>query len=75
VEPARFIVEIDREVDGRWIADVIDVPGAMAYGSTRDEAVKHAVAIAFRALADRLEAGEASPQEFRHLLELHEPQA
>jgi predicted RNase H-like HicB family nuclease len=52
-------VEIDREEDGRWIAEVVDLPGVLAYGSTRDEALAAAQALALRILADRLEHGEA----------------
>jgi len=57
-----FTVEIERENDGRWIGEVVDIPGVMAYGSTRDEAVAKAKALAFRVLADRLEHGEAVPE-------------
>ena len=57
----KFNVEIEREDDGRWIADVVDLPGAMAYGKTRDEAVSRAEALALRILADRLENGESLP--------------
>ena len=57
----KFNVEIDREDDGRWIAEVVDLPGAMAYGQTRDQAVARAEALALRILADRLENGESLP--------------
>ena len=57
-----FTVEIEREEDGRWIGEVTDLPGVLAYGSTRDEAVAKAKALAFRALADRLEHGEEIPE-------------
>ena len=57
----RFTVEIEREDDGRWIAEVVDLPGAMAYGPTRDQAVARAEALALRILADRLENGESLP--------------
>jgi len=49
-----FIIEIEREDDGRWIAEVVDIPGVLAYGSSRDEAVARARALALRILADRL---------------------
>lgn len=75
MEPSRLVVEIDREIDGRWIADVVSVPGAMAYGATRDEAVGHAVVIALRALAERIEHGEATPAQLGSLLEFHEARA
>ena len=54
----RLIIELDRETDGRWIADVIDLPGVMAYGATREEALAAAQALALRVLADKLEHGE-----------------
>lgn len=55
---SEFTVEVEREEDGRWIGEVIDLPGVLAYGVTRDEAVAKAKALAFRVLADRLEHGE-----------------
>lgn len=58
---ARYIVEIDRETDGRWIADVPALPGCMVYGATRDEALSRAIALALHVLADRIEHGEAPP--------------
>lgn len=54
-------IETDREDDGRWLAEVLELPGAMAYGATQREAVARAQALALRALADRLEHGEAVP--------------
>lgn len=55
-------IETEQEDDGRWIAEVPDIPGVMAYGASRDEAVSRVKALAFRALADRLENGEPIPQ-------------
>ncbi len=52
-----MIIEIDREEDGRWIAEVPDIPGVMVYGQTRDEAVCKVKALALWAIADRLEHG------------------
>ena len=57
-----FTVEIECEDDGRWIGEVVDLPGVLAYGATRDEAVAKAKALAFRVLADRLEHGETVPE-------------
>ena len=57
----KFKVETEREDDGRWIAEVAELPGAMAYGSTRADAIARAEALALRILADRLEHGEALP--------------
>ena len=51
-------IDIAREDDGRWIADVVDLPGVMAYGSSRTAALTAAKALALRVLADRLDAGE-----------------
>jgi predicted RNase H-like HicB family nuclease len=58
----KFVVEIEREDDGRWIAEVVALPGVMAYGSTREEALARAEVLALRVLADRLEHGESIPQ-------------
>ena len=55
-------IEIEREEDGRWIADVPDLPGVMAYGQSKEEAVSKVKAVALRALADRLECGEEIPK-------------
>jgi predicted RNase H-like HicB family nuclease len=49
-----YKVETEREADGRWIAEVFDLPGVMAYGSTEKEAVASAQALALRVLADLL---------------------
>ena len=57
-----FQIEVEREDDGRWIAEVIDLPGVLAYGKTRDEALKHVEALALRVLADRVEHGEPIPE-------------
>lgn len=54
-------VEVDRETDGRWIAEVPELPGVLAYGASREEALTHAHALALRVLAERLERGEAIP--------------
>jgi len=50
-----YRIETERETDGRWIAEIIDVPGVMAYGATEKEAVALAQALALRVLADRIE--------------------
>jgi predicted RNase H-like HicB family nuclease len=55
-------VEIELEEDGRWIAEVPALPGAMAYGSSRDEAVSKVEALVLRILADRVENGEDAPE-------------
>ena len=55
----RYVIEVEREVDDRWIADIPDLPGVMVYGATRDEAIAKCQALALRVLADRIEHGEA----------------
>ena len=55
-------IGIDREEDGRWIAEVEALPGVLAYGSNREEAVERAKALALRVMADRLEHGEVIPE-------------
>lgn len=54
----RLRVELEQEADGRWIADIVDLPGVMAYGQTEHEAVQRAAALALRVIADRLEHDE-----------------
>jgi predicted RNase H-like HicB family nuclease len=56
--PARFAIEIEREADGRWIAEIPALAGVLAYGATRDEAAARAKAQALRVLAERLEHRE-----------------
>jgi len=53
-------IRLDQEEDGRWIAEVIDIPGALAYGATLEQAKAKAQAIALRVLADQLENGETT---------------
>ena len=55
-------VEIEREEDDRWIAEVPDLPGVMAYGQTREDAISRVQALALRVLADRLDHGETIPE-------------
>lgn len=55
-------VEVEREDDGRWLAEVTAVPGALAYGATPAEAAVKAQALALRALAERLEQGDPVPE-------------
>jgi len=56
-----FTIEIEQDKDGRWIAEIPQIPGAMAYGRTREDAVSHVGALALRVLAERIEHGEISP--------------
>jgi len=52
-----LLIDIDREEDGRWIAEIPEIPGVMVYGKTREEAINRVKALALRAMADRLENG------------------
>lgn len=54
-------LEIDREDDGRWIAEIEALPGDLSYGATREQAIERAKALALRVIADRLEHGESIP--------------
>ncbi len=58
----KLTIEIDQERDGRWIAEVPELPGVLAYGPSRDQAIANAEALAFRVLAERLENREPIPQ-------------
>ena len=58
----KFTIEHEREVDGRWLAEVPELPGVLAYGATADEAMAKAEVLALRVLAERLESNEAGPQ-------------
>jgi predicted RNase H-like HicB family nuclease len=53
-----FIVETEQEKDGRWLAEVLELPGVMAYGDTPEQARAKAQALALRVVAERLEHGE-----------------
>ncbi|HUO45042.1 MAG TPA: type II toxin-antitoxin system HicB family antitoxin [Burkholderiales bacterium] len=57
-----FTIEHEREDDGRWLAEIPQIPGALAYGSTANEAMAKAEALALRVLAERIEHNEAGPQ-------------
>jgi predicted RNase H-like HicB family nuclease len=57
-----FKVEVEREEDGRWLAEVLELPGVLAYGESQDAAVSKVQALALRVVAERLEHGEAGPQ-------------
>ena len=55
-----FTVEYEQEEDGRWLAEVLELPGVMTYGQSSEEAIAKAQALALRVLADRLEHGEGT---------------
>jgi predicted RNase H-like HicB family nuclease len=54
-------IETEQEDDGRWLAEVPELPGVLAYGQTRQEAIEKAQALSLRVLADRLDHGEVIP--------------
>lgn len=56
-----FTIEIEQEEDGRWLAEVLGMPGVLAYGETREEAIARVQALTLRVLADKLEHGEVTP--------------
>ncbi len=60
----RFNIEYEQEQDGRWIAEVIELPGVIVYGNTRQEAAAKAEALALRVIADRIDHGESVPAPF-----------
>jgi predicted RNase H-like HicB family nuclease len=55
-------IEVEQEEDGRWLAEVPELPGVLTYGQTRQEAIERAQALSLRVLADRLDHGEPVPQ-------------
>ncbi|MDY0331727.1 MAG: type II toxin-antitoxin system HicB family antitoxin [Thiomonas sp.] len=58
-----YILECEREEDGRWLAEVPQLPGVLAYGASSSEAMARAEVLALRVMAERLEHGEAKPTE------------
>ena len=60
----KLSVETEQESDGRWIAEVVEIPGALAYGQTREEVVREAKAIAFAVLSDRAKHENIDSVEF-----------
>ena len=61
-------IEIEREDDGRWIAEVEDLAGVLVYGETRDDAIAKVKTLALRVIADRLENGESLSQQIESLV-------
>jgi predicted RNase H-like HicB family nuclease len=57
-----FRVETEQETDGRWLAEVVELHGVLAYGSRQEETVSRVQALALRVIAERLEHGEAGPE-------------
>ena len=58
----QFTIEHEKEEDGRWLAEVPELPGVLAYGTTAEAAMAKAQVLALRVLAERLEHGETGPQ-------------
>jgi predicted RNase H-like HicB family nuclease len=57
-----FKVETEQEEDGRWLAEVVELAGVLAYGETQEAALSKVQALALRVIAERLEHGEAGPE-------------
>lgn len=60
-EDVHLSIEIDREDDGRWIAEALELPGVMTYGETREEAISNTEKLAIEVIADRIKHGELPP--------------
>ncbi len=60
MEPLR--IELEREIDGRWIAEIPALPGVMAYGESREQAITAVKVLALRVVADEIEHGKRSPE-------------
>lgn len=58
----RFYIEVEREEDGRWIAEIADIPGVLAYGETEEQARANAYALALRVIADQVEESKSVPK-------------
>ena len=56
-----YTIECEQEDDGRWLAEVMELPGVLTYGATKEEAIVKAETLALRVIAERLEQGEARP--------------
>ncbi len=56
-----YTIECEQEEDGRWLAEVLELPGVLTYGATQDEAIVKAETLALRVIAEHLEQGEAKP--------------
>jgi predicted RNase H-like HicB family nuclease len=56
-----YTIECEQEDDGRWLAEVLELPGVLTYGATKDQAIVKAETLALRVIAERLEQGETGP--------------
>ncbi len=61
-------IELEREEDGRWIAEIDELDGVLVYGDTKEDAIKNVKTLALRVIADRLENGESLPQQVESLI-------
>lgn len=60
----KYTIECEQEVDGRWIVEISNLPGVLAYGITKEEAISKAQALALRVVADKIEHRETTPDLF-----------
>ncbi len=60
-----YSLEIEQEADGRWLAEVPELPGVLAYGASSEEAMAKAEVLALRVLAEQLEHGESRALDIR----------
>ena len=58
IEAVKLTIELDREEDGRWIAEALEIPGVMTYGVTRNEAIGNTERLAIEVISDRVAHGE-----------------
>jgi predicted RNase H-like HicB family nuclease len=58
MQRVKLTIDLDREEDGRWIAEVLELPGVMCYGSTRNDAISNAERLAIEVITDRIAHGE-----------------
>ncbi|MBI5646616.1 MAG: type II toxin-antitoxin system HicB family antitoxin [Ignavibacteriae bacterium] len=61
----KYTIETEQENNGRWIAEIVEIPGVMKYGETREEAISQAEALALRVMADQIENGECAATPWR----------
>lgn len=62
--PMKLTLEVEQEEDGRWLAEVPELPGVMSYGVTSDDAMRKAESLALRTIAERLDHNESKPVSF-----------
>ncbi|MEW6169564.1 MAG: type II toxin-antitoxin system HicB family antitoxin [Pseudomonadota bacterium] len=63
-----IMLQLEQEQDGRWLSELLDLPGVLAYGASSDEAIAKAEILALRVIAEKLEHGEARPVPIRIML-------